>query len=78
MQHCCAYDMCILQMTFCVAVGTTTMAMWTVAIVAVGAIYLTRMTLQWLRECSLQGRVVLITGASSGLGEGQSRESETC
>ncbi|KAI0236225.1 Dehydrogenase/reductase SDR family protein 7-like [Lamellibrachia satsuma] len=50
-------------------VGTTTMAMWTVAIVAVGAIYLTRMTLQWLRECSLQGRVVLITGASSGLGE---------
>ncbi|KAK2187116.1 hypothetical protein NP493_179g05000 [Ridgeia piscesae] len=36
---------------------------------AVGAIYLTRMALQWLRESSLQDRVVLITGASSGLGE---------
>lgn len=40
-----------------------------VTVAAVGAIYLTRMALQWLREGSLQGRVVLITGASSGLGE---------
>ena len=38
--------------------------------VAIGAIYMARMVVLRLREHSLRGRVVLITGASSGLGEG--------
>ena len=39
--------------------------------VAIGAIYMARMVVLRLREHSLRGRVVLITGASSGLGEGE-------
>ena len=57
--------------------SVNTMSTLAVTAAAVGAIYLTRMALQWLRESSLQDRVVLITGASSGLGEGTWRSRDT-